>query len=437
MTARSPRRALLAVAASGAALSLVLAGCAGSSEPAEGEPVVLTMLIDNTDVTQQITQALADAFEAQNPDITIEFETRPQGGEGDNVVKTRLATGEMTDLFFYNSGSLLQALNPDETLLNIADEDFVSNISETFVAGVSTDNGVYGVPAGTAMGGGVLYNTAIYEELGLEVPTTWDEFMANNAAIDEAGYDAVIQTYADTWTSQLFVLGDFANVLVEDPEWAEAYTANERKYADDEVAIRGFENLQEVFEAGYLNEDFASATFDDGMRKVALGEGAHYPMLTFAVPTIVDLYPAESENVGFFAIPGQNDVNPLTTWLSAGIYAPITTEHPDAVKRFMAFVASVEGCEAQTSALAPAGPYFVEGCTLPEEVARATADLLPYFDREGGTAPALEFLSPIKGPALEQITVEVGSGIRTAADGAALYDLDVEKQAQQLGIEGW
>ena len=60
----------------------------------------------------------------------------------------------------------------------------------------------------------------------------------------------------------------------------------------------------------------------------------------------------------------------------------------------------------------------------------------PYFD-SGDTALALEFLSPVKGPALEQITVEVGSGIRPAADGAALYDEDVKKQAQQLGLEGW
>ena len=43
----------------------------------------------------------------------------------------------------------------------------------------------------------------------------------------------------------------------------------------------------------------------------------------------------------------------------------------------------------------------------------------------------------MKGPALEQITVEVGSGIRPAQDGAELYDQDVEKQAQQLGLEGW
>ena len=67
----------------------------------------------------------------------------------------------------------------------------------------------------------------------------------------------------------------------------------------------------------------------------------------------------------------------------------------------------------------------------------AVTDMLPYFQEGGQNAPALEFISPVKGPALEQITVEVGSGIRPAADGAALYDEDVRKQAQQLGLAGW
>jgi raffinose/stachyose/melibiose transport system substrate-binding protein len=53
------------------------------------------------------------------------------------------------------------------------------------------------------------------------------------------------------------------------------------------------------------------------------------------------------------------------------------------------------------------------------------------------SAPALEFLSPVKGPTLEQITVAVGTGQMTPAEGAAAYDLDVEKQAQQLGLPGW
>ena len=59
-------------------------------------------------------RGLKTAFEAENPDIKIEIETHPGGGEGDNLVKTRLATGDMPDVFRYNAGSLFRALNPRE-----------------------------------------------------------------------------------------------------------------------------------------------------------------------------------------------------------------------------------------------------------------------------------------------------------------------------------
>ena len=81
---------------------------------------------------------------------------------------------------------------------------------------------------------------------------------------------------------------------------------------------------------------------------------------------------------------------------------------------------------------------MVKGCELPADVPQVDQGHAAVLRQaEGATSPALEFLSPIKGPALEQITVEVGSGIRPAEDGAALYDEDVKKQAQQLGLAGW
>ncbi len=55
---------------------------------------------------------------------------------------------------------------------------------------------------------------------------------------------------------------------------------------------------------------------------------------------------------------------------------------------------------------------------LPNDVIPAVKDMLPYFD-SGRTAPALEFLSPIKGPNLPQICVEVGSGLASPEQGAA------------------
>jgi raffinose/stachyose/melibiose transport system substrate-binding protein len=393
----------------------------------------------NVEANVATAEALIEAFEAANPDITIDLDSSgPAGTEGDNLTKTKLATGEMEDLFWYNSGSLFQALNPDQSLLSMNDEPWVDSLNDAYRLTVSTtDGGVYGAPAGTATGGGVFYYIPDYEELGLSVPTTWDEFMANNQTLLDAGKVPVVQSFADTWTSQLFVLADFFNVFANDPDWATKYTNNQVKYADDPVAMGGFQNGQDVYEAGFLNEDFGSTTFDDALNMIGAGEATHYPMLTFAISTIVDLYPEAAEDVGFFAMPGDGTANGLTVWMPPAIYAPANAEHPEEVKRFLAFVASVEGCEAMTAAVVPTGPYLVDGCVIPDVVPRAVADMLPYFELEGATSPALEFLSPIKGPQLEQITVEVGSGLRDAADGAALYDQDVEKQAQQLGLEGW
>jgi raffinose/stachyose/melibiose transport system substrate-binding protein len=426
------RRILLAATA-GAALALAMAGAA----PAQ-DKVSMTFLVDNNPDTIAVADKLVADFEAKNPNISIDVETRPGGTDGDNIVKTRLATGDMPDLFLYNSGSLFQAINPQQNLTPLTDESFEANVLDSFKTVVSSGGNVYGVPIQTAMGGGILYNKKIYADLGLSVPKTWAEFMANNEKIKAAGKVPVIQTFGTTWTSQLFVLGDFYNVLAAVPDFPDKYTANQAKYATTPAAMKGFEHQEEIFKAGDLNDDFQAATYEEGLGKLANGEGAHYPMLTFAVGAIKTTYPDKVQDVGFFAIPGDDASNVgLTTWMPAGVYIPKTAQHPDAAKAFLGFLASTDGCDSQTAAVGATGPYLIKGCTLPADVPPAVADLLPYFQEGGHNAPALEFLSPIKGPSLEQITVEVGSGIRSAADGAALYDEDVKKQAQQLGLAGW
>lgn len=400
--------------------------------------VELTLLIDNRPETVTAYEALTAAYTAQNPDITFDIEARPGGGEGDNIVKTRLATEEMTDIFSYNSGSLFQAIKPERNLEPLTDLPNMSNVIDSFKATVTAGGDVYGVPNGAAMGGGIFYNVKIYEELGLSIPKSWDEFMANNAAIKAAGKVAVAQTYKDTWTSQLFVLADYFNVNAIEPDFAERYTNNQAKYATSEAARKGFERLQETYEAGYFNADFGAATYPDGVRMVSTGEAAHYPMLTFAISGINQDYPDYIDDVGFFAQPGDSaDSNGLTVWMPGGTYVYRHGDNVAEAKDFVNWLATAEACQIQIDAEGASGPYLISGCELPNDVPRAVSDMIPYFETAGATAPALEFLSPIKGPALEQITVEVGSGIRSAADAAALYDQDVEKQARQLGLDNW
>jgi raffinose/stachyose/melibiose transport system substrate-binding protein len=250
-----------------AASMLFAAGCqagslgGGADAGGQAGATEITFLLPGSDDNVVAAgNALIEAFQAANPNITVKQETRPGGSEGDNLVKTRLATGEMAEVFAYNNGSLLQAIKPEQNLLPLDDQPWVGQIDELFAeSSKGSDGKIYGGPYGTAFGGGVLYHIPTYEKLGLEIPKTWDEFMANNKKIKDSGVAPVEQTYGETWTSQLFVLGDFHNVAAAVPNFAADYTANKAKYATTPEALAGFEHMQQVYEAGYFNKDFASA----------------------------------------------------------------------------------------------------------------------------------------------------------------------------------
>ncbi|MFB9629212.1 ABC transporter substrate-binding protein [Nonomuraea helvata] len=414
-----------------------LTSCGSGSEPAADGTVTLKFLIDNGQGAVDSAKAMTTAFMQANPKIKIDTETRPAGSEGDNIVKTKLSTGDMDDVFLYNSGSLLQALNPSQTLVDLTGDPVLQNVQKDYLPVVTQGDHAFGVPFGTAMGGGILYNRKIYEKLGLQVPKTWDEFMANNAKIKAAGISPVVSTFKDTWTSQLFVLGDFYNVQAAVPNFAADYTAGKAKFATTPAATAGFQHLADVHAKGYLNEGFGSATADQGMKMLVEGKGAHYPMLSAQLPPLVASMPQAATDVGFFGIPGTDPAkNGATLWEPSAVYIPKSTKNLDAAKKFLAFIASPAAADAVSKAVQPSGPYRITGAKLPDNAIQAAKDLQAYIDR-GATAPALEFVSPVKGPSLEQITVAVGSGLTPPAEGAAQYDKDVEKQAKQLGLAGW
>ena len=420
------------------AVAIGVAACGSDDGGGEaGENVELSFLVANSEQAVKPAEALIAAFEQENPNINIDLETGPQGSELDNLVKTRLATGEMNDVFVYLAGSLFQALKPESQLTPVNDEPWVENLDEAYVPTVSAGDQVYGAPFGSAFGGGILYNKKVYEELGLEIPKSWDEFMANNAKIKKAGIDPVIQSYGETWTSQLFVLADYHNVASAVPDWDQKYTANQVKYSQ-EPAVEGFRHLEEVNKAGYLNKNYGSVKFPPALSMLAQGKGAHYPALTIIVPNLETSDPDKIDDVGFFAQPAVDPDNTgMTLWLPLAAYIPKSTEGAklEAAKKFLAFIASPEGCDVSSKAYAPTGPYMLKGCELPADVPASVKDLQPYVD-EGNVTPALEFLSPVKGPALEQITVEVGSGLRSAEDGAKLVRRGRREAGAAAGARG-
>ena len=102
-----------------ALLSLALTSRSGATVAATtADPVTISLLAGGNDpAALKFATDLANKFMAANPTIKVKVETRPGGTDGDNLVKTRLATKTMNDVFLYNSGSLFQALNPVSQLV--------------------------------------------------------------------------------------------------------------------------------------------------------------------------------------------------------------------------------------------------------------------------------------------------------------------------------
>jgi len=405
----------------------------GAAAPKASAPLVINYMIDK-DTPFDGQQAVIDAIQ-RKLNIKTDVEIRAGGTEGDNIMKTRLATGDMSDIFFYNTGSLLQALNPERNIMDLSNEPFAAKLTDAFKRSASVNGRLYAIPGGSTMAGAILYNKAIYNQLGLSVPHTWKDFIANCQKIQAAGKTAVLASLKDSWTSQLFILGDEYNVKAAEPNFATDYTANKAKYASDAVARRGFEKIADV--RPFLNKDYMATTYDQACGMLANGDGAHWAILTAALSSINTNYPDKINDIGVFGIPGDDPNNHgLTVWISNGIYIYKNTKVPDLAKQWINFYVSDEGIAAYSNAQKPDGPFSIMGVTLPANVYAGVKEMQPYFD-QGKTDVALEFESPVKGPNLEQICIEVFAGTSSPMDAAVAYDQDVKKQAVQLNLPGW
>lgn len=407
-----------------------------ASEAAEAgekpfDGVTLTMMIETGTAPETYEPVLELIKEKLG--ITIEVELRPAGSEGTNLIRTRLASGDMTDLQIYNVGALLATLNPAEYFIDMSDSDVAATFDASFTSAASVDGGLYAVPAGSSSGGGVMYNKDIYEEYNLEVPETWDEFIANLDVLKAAGETALIGSFADAWTAQVPFLADNYQVLHDDPTFAEDFTAGEKKFATTEAAFRSWEKLEAT--QPYYNDDYLATTYDDACDMLATGEGAHYIMTTGALTNIYTLYGEEVVNrIGVFPIPGDTaEQTGLTVWASGGLYGNKNSENVDAVKAVMEFWVSDEALDVAVANSLPVGPFH-NGYELPDNVFEGVKDQVKYFD-EGKTAPALEYLTAVKGANCDKICQELVTGQTTAEEAAAAYDEDCLKMAVQLGLD--
>lgn len=410
------------------ALALGLFGAPAMAAQVE----TLTLLIDG-DMSLDAFKAVAELAEKEIG-IRVEYEFRPGGEEGDNLVKTRLAAGDMADILGYNSGSLLNALNPSEYFADLSSYAWIDALDDTFKAAVTVGGETYGMPMFSSQAGAVIYSKTLYEKYGLSAPQNWEQFIANCKALKDAGEDAVMGTFGDSWTSQVLFLGDHYNLQTQAPDFTAEFEKGNAKYANIPAALRSFEKYAEL--VGYYNEDYLAATYDDGCERIALGEAGHWFILTQSLSNIYSLYGKEAvDSVGVFGVPADDGNTGLTVWMPTAMYANKKSEKLDAVLKFFEFYISKAALDTYASVQLPDGPYVVKGYQVPDTAYEPVAvDMQAYFDA-GKTKVAMEFETPVKGPNLASICVEVGSGRISAEEAARIYDEDCLKQAIQLGLD--
>ena len=408
-------------------VSLVSLGLA-ESKPYEG--VTLSWLIPGGG-SREAFQAVADAAEAKLG-LKVEIEEAPAGAEGDTVIKTRLSSGEMSDLLYYNSGSLLQALNPKDYFVDLSEKaDLFDN---SFVNAASVDGILYGVPAETTQAGAVVYNQKMYDKYNLEIPLTWADFLANCEVLKQAGEIPVVSASADSWTTQVTYLGDHYNVSANDPDFTANFQAGKAKYATHKQGLMSFQKMYDLIP--YINEDHMATTFNDAVDMLFGGTACHWIMLTGIFNTGYEMYGDEVNNFGVFGIPGETaDVNGLTVWPSNGVYVNKDGENVEASLAFVDFYTTKEGLDAFASVNKPNGPFHVKGYVMPADTYTCVKQMQELYFETGKTAIALEFETSVKGPNCPAICQEIISGQTTAAEAAAKYDEDCKKQAVQIGLD--
>lgn len=401
-------------------------------EIAKNEATAISIVMGESTVKEGLDAIIALVKEELN--MTVEYDII--GGAGlENMLKTRLATGDMGDIFINNPGAQMNVLNPELNMVDLSDELWASKLDKGFVDVASYNGKLYGAPLGSSMVAGIFYNKKLYEELGLKVPTTWAEFLDNCDVVNAAGKIALLGSYKDTWSAQIIFLGDYYNIYTAEPNFAEDFTNGKSKYASTPAGLRSWEKLADSKD--YMNEDYLATTVDTAIEMFAAGDAAHWPMLTVLVPAITDINPDFENDIGIFPILGDDsDKAGFTAWPSNTLHIYIESPNIEAAKKFLGFYYSDEGLAAYSAEVKAFGPYHIVGMEMGDNIFPFVNDIAPFF-ADGKVTSAIEFVTPVKGPSCPQISVTCGSGMETPKESAAKYDKDCEKQAVQLGLEGW
>ncbi|GGR13444.1 ABC transporter substrate-binding protein [Agromyces mediolanus] len=279
------RRRILASAALLAGSALLLSACApsGSSggEQATGDDVTLKVWSWRTEDVEAYNK-IFDVFEEEHPGITVEFEAF-QNTEYNQILTTGLAGSDGPDVPMVRAYGQLQPNVEAGQLEPIdGDVDGLDAIAPSVIAGAKgkADGKTYAVPLATQTLQ-MFYNKQIFKEQGLEVPTTWAEFIDVQEKLLAAGITPMALGAKDDW-----ILPIFADIVGSarygGSEFEQKVLSGETDFNDpDYVASLGIiTELQK-----YLTPDVVGVSYTDSQIQFTSGQAAQFPGGSFEIAT--------------------------------------------------------------------------------------------------------------------------------------------------------
>lgn len=251
------------------------------------------------DAKLQALDELVAGFNEEYPEVQVNVESTSMDNYQD-VVKLKISTGDAPDIIF-GGPKTYSDLVRSGNIMELSDREYTQRISENLLANVQVDGAVYGVPL-DIMANVVFYNKDIFQELSLEVPTTYSEFIEVCKALDEAGYAACAAGYQDTISiGANFYTIFFGAPYLECENYAAELMSGEKSTSDYPSMAKALTQWREIMQ--YQNEDRKTISTDRAEQIFANGESGMIIIGTWGLGAIMNYNP--DGNFGGFMYPSE------------------------------------------------------------------------------------------------------------------------------------
>lgn len=190
---------------------LLISGCSGSDDVSgsDGKTIEFMHLWPEGSSKQhnEIVQDIVADFEAENPDVKVKLEVMSNEQYKDKI-KVLSTSNELPDVGMTWAAGYLEPYVEGEKFAPL-DDVLEGDLKDSFVSGIpeayAIDGSTYGLPLELNVAS-IFYNKKIFEENGLEVPKTYEEFQDVVKTLSENGVAPIALGNKDRWTGSLWYM---------------------------------------------------------------------------------------------------------------------------------------------------------------------------------------------------------------------------------------